>query len=151
MSAILDVVLSYLPQDSGYLSKWLLFVSAVAVFNSVQNFVTLKLTQRVYQERPQDVTWLSSRTFGTWTFLSAVVRAYAAYNITNPQVYDICMWSYAIAGFHFVSEWLVFGTASLGAGLTGPLIVSSSSLAWMFTQREFYAGAASVAAKVAGA
>lgn len=81
------------------------------MFNSVQNFATLQLTRRVYQERPQDVTWLSSRTFGTWTFLSAVVRAYAAYHIANPQVYDICMWTYAVAGFHFVSEWLVFGTA----------------------------------------
>ena len=33
---------------------------------------------------------------------------------------------------------------SLGAGLTGPLIVSSSSLVWMFTQREFYTAAARV-------
>jgi len=89
----------------------------VAVFNTVQTFVTLKLTQRLYRERPQDVTWLSSRTFGTWTILSAVVRAYTAYNITNPQVYDICIWSYAIAGFHFVSEWLVFGTARYVRGM----------------------------------
>jgi hypothetical protein len=83
----------------------------MAIFNSVQNYTTLKLTRRVYSQRPQDVNALSSRTFGTWTFLSAVVRAYAAYNIANSAVYDICMWSYAIAGAHFVSEWLLFGTA----------------------------------------
>jgi hypothetical protein len=83
----------------------------VAVFNSIQNYATLKLTRRVYSQRPQDVNDLSSRTFGTWTFLSAVVRAYAAYNIANPAVYDICIWSYAVAGAHFVSEWGWYGTA----------------------------------------
>jgi hypothetical protein len=89
------------------------------------------------------------------------VRAYTAYNIANPQLYDICIWSYALAGAHFVSEWLVFGTArwveeppylrranrgySLGAGLAGPLVVSSTSLLWMFTQRGFYTAAAAAA------
>ena len=86
-------------------------MSAVALFNSLQTYTTLKLTQRVYSARPQDVTSLSSRTFGTWTLLSAIVRVYAAYNIANRAVYDICAWSYVIAGAHFVSEWLVFGTA----------------------------------------
>lgn len=86
-------------------------VSAVAMFNSIQNYTTIALTQRVYSKRPQDVNTLSSRTFGTWTFLSAIVRCYAAYNIANQGVYDICIWSYLIAGAHFVSEWLIFGTA----------------------------------------
>ncbi|CCX12614.1 Erg28 like protein-domain-containing protein [Pyronema domesticum] len=137
----MDAITAYLPQAEGYLPKWLLFVSAVAMFNSIQNYTTIALTQRVYSKRPQDVNTLSSRTFGTWTFLSAIVRCYAAYNIANQGVYDICIWSYLIAGAHFVSEWLIFGTASLGAGLTGPLVVSSSSLIWMLTQREFYTGA----------
>lgn len=86
-------------------------VSIVATFNSIQTYSTLKLTRRVYQQKPHDVTPLSSRTFGTWTFLSAVVRIYAAYHINNAALYDVCMWSYAIAGWHFVSEWLMFGSA----------------------------------------
>ncbi|KAI5788372.1 erg28p [Geopyxis carbonaria] len=133
-----------LPQAEGVLPKWLLFISAVAVFNSVQNYSTLSLTRRVYANRPQEVTNVSSRTFGTWTLLSAIVRAYAAYNIGNAAVYDICLWSYLIAGFHFVTEWLVFGTAKFGSGLIGPLIVSSSSVVWMLTQRAFYTGASSL-------
>ena len=40
------------------------------------------------------------------------MRFYAAYNIGNPVLYDVCIWSYLIAGWHFVSEWLVFGSAS---------------------------------------
>ena len=132
-------------------------MSAVALFNSFQTYTTLALTQRVYSARPQEVTLLSSRTFGTWTLLSAIVRVYAAYNIANRAVYDICVWSYVIAGAHFFSEWLVFRTTRyvfpyvpdgkrltgrrLGPGLTGPLLVSSLSIWWMITQREFYTAA----------
>lgn len=134
----MDILYTYLPPGPGLLPKWLLFVSLTAIFNTVQSYSTLALTRRVYSQRPQDVTPLSSRTFGTWTFFSAIVRLYAAYNISNQQVYQICLWSYIVAAVHFVSEWLVFGTAGLGAGLSGPLVVSSSSIVWMLSQREYY-------------
>ncbi len=41
-----------LPQAVGWLPKWQLFIAATAVFNSVQNFATIKLTQRVYDRVP---------------------------------------------------------------------------------------------------
>lgn len=81
---------------------------------------------------------LSARTFGTWTFLSAVVRLYAAYNITDPLIYQLAVWTYGIAFGHFVTEWLVFGTAKWGAGLAGPVFVSTGTLAWMVTQWGWY-------------
>lgn len=40
------------------------------------------------------------------------------------------------------SSRLIIG--SLGAGLTGPLVVSTTSLVWMLTQREAYTGLASL-------
>ncbi|KAL0633863.1 ergosterol biosynthesis protein [Maublancomyces gigas] len=138
MSELFSELLSYLPQDEGLLPKWLLLVSIIAVANSVQTYATLQFTKRVYSARPDQVNGLSSRTFGTWTFLASVLRLYAAYNITNPVVYDLAIWSYAIAGWHFLSEWLIFGTASMGAGLIGPIIVSSLSTTWMITQRGLY-------------
>jgi hypothetical protein len=66
--------------------------AVISVFNSVQAYSTLALTSRVYNPSsidpppkvPKHVTGLSSRTFGTWTFLAAVIRLYAAYNITDP-------------------------------------------------------------------
>jgi len=134
----MDYLAAYLPQTPGLLPKWLLFVAAVAFGNSVQAYLTLRFNKRIYCARALDVTALSSRTFGTWTVLSAVLRAYAAYHIHNPVVYDLAIWSYAVAGVHFVSEWLVFGSAGPGAGLAGPLIFSSMSLAWMITQRGEY-------------
>ncbi|RPA88779.1 Erg28-like protein [Choiromyces venosus 120613-1] len=109
----METLTTYLPQTPGLLPKWLLFVAVVALGNSFQAYSTLRFNKRIYCKRPHEVTGLSSRTFGTWTVLSAILRAYAAYHITEPVVYDLAMWSYAVAGAHFVSEWLVFGSAGL--------------------------------------
>jgi hypothetical protein len=65
---------------------------------------------------------------------------YAAYNISNPVVYDIAMWSYGIALVHFLSEWLLFGSARAKGRFLAPLVVATASLGWMATQREFYLG-----------
>ena len=127
----------------------LLQVSLVSVLNSIQAYVSLAPTQKVYtgpsptkattpSQALSPVTPLSARTFGTWTLLSSVIRLYAAYHISNPQVYELAFWSYAIAWAHFGSEWLGFGSTRLGAGLAGPLVVSNASLVWMWSQWGFY-------------
>ena len=128
--------------NGGILPHWLLFISVVSIFNSLQTYLSsdLSLTKRVYETAPADqVTHLSARTFGTWTFMVSIVRFYGAYHLVgNPQIYQLCQWTFAVAGFHFVTEWLVYRTCKLGKGLAGPLIVSTSSLVWMFTQKDFY-------------
>ena len=75
----------------------------MAIFNTVQNFATLKLTRRLYtgvaptssrtllsgpstHHNSPTVTGLQARTFAAWTLTSAVVRGYAAYNI-HSKVY----------------------------------------------------------------
>ncbi|KAL4247209.1 ERG28 family protein [Abortiporus biennis] len=105
-------IASFIPQAAGLLPKWQLFISTVAFLNSVQNFTTLKFTRRVYSAKPHEVTPLQARMFGVWTLLSAVVRFYAAYHINEKSVYDITLWS--------------------------PLIVSSVSTIWMYSQYDFY-------------
>lgn len=128
----------------GFLPHWLLFISLVSVFNSAQTYLIkdLALTRKVYLAAPPtEVTNLSARTFGTWTFLTSLVRFYGAYNIVgNPTMYDLCIWTFAVAGIHFYSEWLIFRNCKLDKGLAGPLIVATSSLVWMFSQRSFYLG-----------
>ncbi|KAF8625566.1 hypothetical protein AX15_005329 [Amanita polypyramis BW_CC] len=128
----------YLPQTPGWLANWQLFIAVTAFFNTVQNYTTLKLTRRIYSVAPITVTPLQARTFGIWTLTSAVVRAYAAYNINNKPIYDMAMLTYLIAFGHFFSELLVFRTANLGAGLLGPVVVSTSTLIWMFAQYDYY-------------
>lgn len=136
---------SFLPATTshgGYLPHWLLFISVVSIFNSMQTYQSpdLTLTRRVYESAPPtEITKLSARTFGTWTFITSIVRFYGAYYLVgNKQIYELCMWSFVVAGGHFISEWLYFGNCKLGKGLAGPLIVSTTSLLWMYLQKDFY-------------
>lgn len=43
-----------IPSTPGMLPKWQLFIAATALFNTVQNFITLKLTRRLYNRVPTD-------------------------------------------------------------------------------------------------
>ncbi|ODQ78375.1 hypothetical protein BABINDRAFT_39520 [Babjeviella inositovora NRRL Y-12698] len=138
MSAYLT---SLLPAAPGILPKWLLFISVVSVFNSVQTYVSgVELTRRVYENKPLETTALSARTFGTWTVVSAVIRFYGAYYINNPQVYELTMCSYYIAAFHFASELFFYKTAKWGKGIMGPAIVATTSIIWMNLQKDYYLG-----------
>jgi len=137
----------------------LLQISIVSMGNSWQSYMSLGPTQRVYSgpksssstpppstsststsAKPTNspVTPLSARTFGTWTAITAVLRLYAAYHIHNREMYELALWSFGVAFAHFVSEWTVFKTTSLGPGLYGPLVVSTSSLVWMWVQWDYY-------------
>ncbi|KAF8606641.1 Erg28-like protein [Ceratobasidium sp. AG-I] len=129
---------SYLPQAVGLLPKWQLLVSSLAVFNTIQNFLTLSLTKRIYSKQPHNVTPLQSRTFGIWTLTSAILRFYCAYHVNEKVVYDLTMWTYVLAFAHFSSELLIFRTAGIGPGLLSPVIVSTTSFAWMWSQYDFY-------------
>ncbi|MCJ1230713.1 ergosterol biosynthesis protein [Toensbergia leucococca] len=132
----------YLPQSAGLLPKWLLLVSLVSALNSVQTYLTLTFTRRVYDgpvsTSSSQVTPLFARTFGTWTFLSAVIRLYGAYRLDDGDMYKLVLWTFALALIHFGSEWLVFRTARLGLGLLPSLMVASGSLTWMVWQWEYY-------------
>lgn len=54
-------VFSTLPE--GYLPKWLLFTSALGIFNSMQNFATDKLTKRLYANKPSEGTTCQCRLY----------------------------------------------------------------------------------------
>lgn len=111
-------------------------VALVSIGNSIQSYATLRYTQRIYSRAT--VTPLQGRTFGTWTALTALVRAYAAYHITEPAWYQLAMVTYAVAGWHFFSEWFYFKTTQWGAPLAGPAFISVGSLVWMVSQWSWY-------------
>ncbi|KAI4245951.1 MAG: hypothetical protein L6R40_002167 [Gallowayella cf. fulva] len=129
---------SYLPQNEGYLQYWLLLLSIVSIGNSIQSYVTTSYTRRIYSSPETTVTPLHARTFGTYTAIVAIIRIYAAYNITDPVLYQLALWTYVVALGHFYSEWLIFRTARWGEGLAGPVVISVGSLAWMIMQWEEY-------------
>jgi len=137
--SIVQRFLGLLPQSEGLLPKWQLVVAVTAVFNSVQNFITLSLTRRIYGHVPPHlVTPLQARTFAVWTLLSGIVRAYAAYNIHVKEIYEITLLTYLFAFVHFSSELLLYRTAKLFPGVISPLIVSTLSMTWMVSQYSFY-------------
>ncbi|CAG8723126.1 16528_t:CDS:2, partial [Dentiscutata heterogama] len=115
---------NYLPQASGYLPYWTLFVSIVAFSNSIQNFVTVSITKQIYNAKPEQVTELAARLFAVWTFTSGVIRFYASYNINNKTIYHITIWTYVIAFVYFATELLYFKSADIGPGALSPIIVS---------------------------
>ncbi|KAI4112430.1 MAG: hypothetical protein LQ338_008313 [Usnochroma carphineum] len=125
---------SYLPQNEGFLPYWLLFLSIVSIGNSAQTYLTTSYTRRIYSAPETTVTPLHARIFGTYTALASIIRVYAAYNITDPMIYQLAIWTYIVALGHFYSEWLIFKTARWGKGLAGPLVISVTSLAWMVLQ-----------------
>merc|ERR1712007_59470 len=134
------ILTKIIPATPGYLPKWILFISVVAIFNSLQTYTNISLTKKVYANKPEEVSSLSARTFGTWTLVSAIIRAYAAFNMTDVHVYNLCIVSYIIALWHFGSEWLIFKTCKFDKGLFGPLIVSTLSITWMILQKDYYTG-----------
>lgn len=67
------------------LPHWLVLVAVISVGNTLQSYVTLKFTRRVYSRRTDQVTPLLSRMFGTWTVMSALVRGMAGLHIHNRE------------------------------------------------------------------
>lgn len=136
-NALPDVVRAYIPQGDGLLPKWILLVSVTAFFNTIQTFVTTKLSRRLYSATPI-VTPLQARTFGAWTLMSAVVRMYAAYHIHDKTIYDMTLLSFLIAFGHFASEILIYRTAKVPGPALSPVIVATLSLYWMIRHYDYY-------------
>lgn len=117
--------------------------SAASIFNTVTCYTSTNTARRTYHgpASAAQLTDLSARLFGTWTLLATVVRTYAAYGISNPDLYTIAFWTYVIALAHYSSEWLVYRTVSMRKGLAVPFAVASTSTFWMWAQWSYYAAA----------
>ncbi|KAI1170620.1 transmembrane domain-containing protein [Nemania sp. FL0916] len=185
MDNIINTLKSYLPPGEGYLPYYMFGLSVIAVGNSLQNYLTLHYSRRLYNGQfipnpslprksasfdPEDstnklapafatnntdgngngntntkdgrttdqVTPLAARLFGTYTFVSAVVRLYASYHLHLAPVYHMAVWTYVVALFHFASEWAVYRTAYLGPPILFPFFFASVGIVWMTTQYSFY-------------
>ncbi|KAI8993212.1 Erg28 like protein-domain-containing protein [Pilobolus umbonatus] len=129
-------LLSALPE--GYLPRWLLFTSALGIFNSIQNFCTDTLTKRVYAGKPQEVTPLSGRLFATWTWSVSMIRIYAAFHLQHRFMYNLGIWTYVIALTHYTSELFIFRGCKFNGPFLSPLFVAVTSLIWLTQVKEDY-------------
>ncbi|MBW0542297.1 hypothetical protein O181_082012 [Austropuccinia psidii MF-1] len=129
-------LLAGLPSHPGLLPKWLLLVAIISVVNSLQTYLSLAGAKKVYNRQSNLVSGLQSRTFGTWTLISGIIRCYAAYNISNSALYHITIASFLVALLHFTSEFLIYQSA--GSGALPPFIVAFSSSIWMISLYDYY-------------
>lgn len=146
-----------LPDSSGLLPYWLLVVGghdyhycleadeisqvvAFSVLNTVQCYNSAHFARRTYNgpRAEAEVTPFAGRLFGSWSFLSALVRFYAAYHINDRHMYFLALSTYLIVLTHFAGELLVYGTLKVGKGLAPPIFVATTSVVWMITQWSFY-------------
>lgn len=124
------------------LPKWLLLVGVIAALNGVQNTLRPVFSHKVYASREgvRQATPLAARLFGLWNVTSAMVRVYAAYHMSERGAYILCLGTFVIACYHFVSEMLFFGTLATAAGSISPILVASSSIVAMVSQYSYYVG-----------
>lgn len=140
MIGALTAILPVTTPNGGYLPHWLFFISIVSIFNSIQAYFSTDLTKKVYANAPPtEISPLGVRTFGTWTFITSIIRLYGSwYLVGNKQIYELCLWSFMVAFGHFYLELSVYKNCKFDKGFMGPLIVSTTSIIWMATQKEFY-------------
>ncbi|KAI8335832.1 Erg28 like protein-domain-containing protein [Chlamydoabsidia padenii] len=129
-------IFSTLPD--GYLPKWLLFTSALGIFNTIQNLCTDSLTKRVYAGKPEQVTPLSARLFATWTWSVSMIRIYAAFHLQHRFMYELGIWTYVIALTHYTGELIVFKGCKFNGPFMSPLCVAVTSLIWLTQVKDQY-------------
>lgn len=90
-------------------------------------------------EKAKDqVTPLAARLFGTYTFMAGVIRLYACYQLENPGMYQLGIWTHVIAGVHFTSELLVQKTINFSGPQVFPFMAAYGGTIWMLLQYNHY-------------
>ncbi|EAQ87621.1 hypothetical protein CHGG_04240 [Chaetomium globosum CBS 148.51] len=90
-------------------------------------------------EKAKDqVSPLAARVFGTYTFVAGIIRFYACYQLENPSMYQLAMWTHVIASIHFTTEMLVFKTIRFSGPQAFPFLAGYGGAIWMAMQYNHY-------------
>ncbi|PSS05199.1 Erg28 like protein-domain-containing protein [Coniella lustricola] len=84
------------------------------------------------------VTPLAARLFGIYTIAVGVIRLYGAYNIHDGALYQLCIFTHMLAGFHFTSEIVVYKTLRLAGPHIFPFSAAFGGTLWMVLQYSNY-------------
>lgn len=82
---------------------------------------------------------LLAHTYGVKNIYTGLIRLYAAYYITNPQVYDLAIWTFIGVLFLYATETFIYRTSRLREAMF-PFVTAGSALVWMMNQRDWYLG-----------
>ncbi|KAK3376812.1 ergosterol biosynthesis protein-like protein Erg28 [Lasiosphaeria ovina] len=128
-----------LPQHDGMLPYFLLMTSSLAIAHTVVCYISSPVVSTAQFQGPSAPapSGLLARVYGVKNFYTAMIRGYAAYRISNSDVYALAMLTYVGVFFLYSTELLLYRTSRPHEVLTS-LMMSSVGLAWMYTERDFY-------------
>ncbi|KAI1738156.1 ergosterol biosynthesis protein-like protein Erg28 [Xylaria scruposa] len=130
---------TFLPQHEGYLPYFLLMPALMAAIHTVACYVkspTASLAQFSGPAAPPP-SGLLARVYGVKNIYTSLIRFYAAYYISNPQIYDLATLTFVGVLFLYAGEVFVFRTSRLKETAFS-FALSGSALVWMVSQREWY-------------
>lgn len=82
-------------------------------------------------------TALLAHVYAVKNSYTAAIRLYAAYHISNPQLYELAMFSLIGVLFLYTTELFIWRTARLKECVF-PFIFAGSGLIWMIATKDFY-------------
>ncbi|RUS81750.1 hypothetical protein EGW08_010504 [Elysia chlorotica] len=121
------------PSIVNLLRIWIGLIGMVAVGSTIRCFIAPNYAyEMIFSIDQNNVSALTSRLFGVWTFLSGVVRVMCAFDLHNRSLYHLTLFTFVLALVYFVSEVFIYKTAKLeSAGILAPLLISSSTIVLM--------------------
>ncbi|OTA91079.1 hypothetical protein M434DRAFT_32997 [Hypoxylon sp. CO27-5] len=136
----MDQLTSILPPTlGGYLPYYLLYDGLAAAIHAVVCYVsspTVALAPFKGPEAPPPHPVLA-HVYAVKNFYTSTVRIYAAYCITNPQLYDLAALTFVGVLFLYITEVFVYKTVGLREA-SFPYVIAGSGLVWMVLQRDWY-------------
>ncbi|KUJ19708.1 Erg28-domain-containing protein [Mollisia scopiformis] len=134
--------MALLPKDKGLLPYFLLLDGALSWGSTIGSYIAplspAGMKGMYNGPNESQVTPLSIHTFGSWLILSGFIRFYAAYNLSNPGVYACAFCTFVAISWHYLTEWLVFETMGMSAGLVISIIMDCGAVVWMYWQWNAY-------------
>ncbi|KAI1320148.1 ergosterol biosynthesis protein-like protein Erg28 [Xylariaceae sp. FL0255] len=129
----------WLPQHDGYLPYFLLLPATVAVIHSVVCYlIPPSISMKAFSgPNAPPANGVLARVYGVKNIYTGAIRFYAAYHISNPQVYDLAMLTFAGVLFLYGAELFVYKTSRFRE-VSEPFLMSGSTLIWMLNQRSWY-------------
>jgi hypothetical protein len=114
---------------------------ASATFNpddSIAKLLPASVSGKDSEKANDQVTPLTARMFGIYTFTVGLIRFYASYRLDEPFLYQLALWTFVIASLHFTSEMLVYKTIKFSGPQIFPFVIGPLGLFWMVSQYEHY-------------
>jgi hypothetical protein len=106
--------------------------------DSVQKIVPVEPGDGRISTAQDQITPLAARLFGNYTFMAGLIRFYASYQLEDPYLYQLALWTHLIAVAHFTSELLLYKSMRFSGPQIFPLIAGYLGTVWMLMQWRHY-------------